>query len=44
MEKLLDKLVVIVFDLWKKPMLRLALMVVVMVVVSGATAAFYYNT
>lgn len=41
MEKLLDQLVVIVFDLWKKPMLRLALMIVVMAVVSGASFAVY---
>lgn len=41
MEKLLDKLVEIAFDLWKKPFLRLALMIVVMVVVSGASWAVY---
>lgn len=41
MEKLLDNLVVIVFDLWKKPGLRLALMIAVMAVVSGASWAVY---
>lgn len=41
MEKLLDKLVVIVFDLWKKPGLRLTLMIVIMAVVSGASLLVY---
>lgn len=41
MEKLLDKLVEIAFDLWKKPGLRMALMLVVMVGVSGAGWAVY---
>ncbi len=41
MEKLLDQLVVIVFDLWKKPVLRLVLMIIVMVVISGASWAVY---
>src|SRR5882672_5297140 len=41
MEKLLDQLVVIVFDLWKKKGLRLALMIAAMAVFSGATLAVY---
>ena len=40
MEKLLDKLVVIVFDLWK-PGLRLTLMLVIMAAISAATFAVY---